>query len=73
MKPTGRFLILFEVVIIERTMMKKRRAVVRMVFCMKRTMQRSGYLFHSRISVNMQTSLVIKPKNHRRRCFSRLL
>lgn len=62
MKPTGRFLTLFDVVITERTMMKKSKAVVRIVLFMKRTMQRRGYLLHSRMSVNMQTSLVMKPK-----------
>ena len=38
----GRFLILLEVVRMEMTIMKKRRAVVRMVLFMKRTMQRRG-------------------------------
>jgi hypothetical protein len=71
MKPTGRSSTALDVVMRARTMMKKRRAVVRMVFCMKRTNSRIGYLFHNRQSVNIHTSLVTKPRNQRRLCLMR--
>lgn len=58
-KPTGRLETLFDVVMIDMTMMKNSRAVVLMVLFMKRTIQSRGYLIHSRMSVNIHTSFAI--------------
>ena len=71
MNPTGRFWTLFDVVMMDMTMMKNNSAVVLMVFCMKRMRQSSGYLIQSLMSVSIQTSFVINPRNHRRRCLSK--
>ncbi len=73
MKPTGSSDTLLDVVRRARTMMKNSSAVVLMVFCINRTRTRMGYLFHRRQSVSMQTSLVMKPRNQRRRCLIREL
>ncbi len=55
------------------TMMKNSNAVVRIEFCASRTRQRNVNRVHSRMSLSIQISFVIKPKNHLRRCFSKLL
>ena len=56
MKPTGKFEIFCDVVIIEITMMKNSKAVVRMVFCARRMITSKGYFFQSLTSVNMQAA-----------------
>ena len=71
MNPTGRSWIFFEVVMSATNMIKKSKAVVRTVFCMNLTIPKTGYLFQILMSVNMHTSFVMNPKNHRRRCLMR--
>lgn len=73
MKPTGSSSTFCDVVKREMTMMKNKSAVVRMVFCANLMMHKKGYFIQILLSVSMHTSLVINPRNQRRRCLRRLL
>lgn len=72
-KPIGSSSMVCAVVSKDMTMMKNSNAVVRIVFCPSLTTRRNGYFNHNLLSVSMQTSLLIKPRNHRRRCLSSAL